>query len=168
MAMLKLSPPWIEFYHKVDTLFKEDSEVRVLYDDENKDLKLYVEDAEKADALTQLLPTEKDFGGVKLTIGVVSANKLGHSTLNLFQKAFKENPAVSYIRRVTGMFGFDFSYVVFMPKVVQYYTDSLNDINGMHSTLYQEIAKDVFEDVTGVFFCTDIVENLGRPLGEWP
>lgn len=168
MAKLGLVSPWIEFYSELEVLFKEDPGVKVLYDDENKIVKLYVEDAEKADALTRLLPAEKNFGGVKLTIEVVPANKLGDSALGLFQKAFKGNTAVSYIRNVTGMFGFDFNYVVFKPKVVQYYTDSLNDIYGMRSTLYQDIAKDVFSDVKGVYFCTDLVENLGQPLGEWP
>ena len=34
----------------------------------------------------------------------------------------------------------------------------------------KDIAKELFEDCPGIFFCTDIEEGLafGTPLGEWP
>ena len=47
------------------------------------------------------------------------------------------------------------TYVVLKKEVVQFFNDNLNDIHGLETTLYQTIAKDVF-DGTGVFFCTDI------------
>jgi hypothetical protein len=52
--------------------------------------------------------------------------------------------------------------VVFVPKVVQYYTDNLGDINGFRTTLYQELAKELFgesELTRGVYFCTDIIDE---------
>ena len=43
---------------------------------------------------------------------------------------------------------------VFAKEVVQYWNDSLSDPYGKVSTLYQDIAKDIFEDTDGVMFCT--------------
>lgn len=75
MARLKISAPWVLFYRKIEALFKNDPEVRVIFDDEEScDVKLYVENAGKADALMKLLPTVKDFGNVLLTVTVIPAN----------------------------------------------------------------------------------------------
>lgn len=41
-------------------------------------------------------------------------------------------------------------------KVVQYFNDDLGDAHGVCSTLYQEIAKDVFGEHEGIFFCTNL------------
>ena len=59
---LNLSAPWIEFYHKVETLFDPDPNVAVVYDDAAKIIKLYVDGTDKANALEKLLPKEKVFG----------------------------------------------------------------------------------------------------------
>lgn len=50
-----------------------------------------------------------------------------------------------------------FTYVVFEKEVVQYWNDNLADYNGLTSTLYQDLAKEIFEDANldGVYFCTD-------------
>ena len=52
----------------------------------------------------------------------------------------------------------DFNFVVFVPEVVQFYNDDLGDINGLCSTLYQDLAKDLFGEEAGIYFCTDKVE----------
>ena len=151
---LKLSTPWVIFYREVEAMFKDDPEVRVVFNEEEPEVKLYVENAEKADALIQLLPKKVDFGNVELKVTVIPANKLGTNKASLFEKAFKGNPAFSFI---TGhnIFNKPMTYVVFKNKVVQYYTDNLGDIYGNCSTLYQEIAKDIFGKHEGVYFCTD-------------
>lgn len=156
MKNVKLSPPWIVFYEEIEALFREDPAVKVDYDGDTNEIKLYVEGAEKADALTQLLPAEKTFGNITVKVTVIPANMEGPSRLQLFQKAFEGNPAFVYIHESSGIF--DFDYVVFKAKVVQYESDNTGDLNGLTSTLYQDIAKDVFEDVSGVFFCTEPVE----------
>lgn len=153
---IKLSPPWIVFYEKINALFKDDPAVKVDYDEDTKAIRLYVEGAEKADALSQLLPTEKTFGDITVKVTVIPANMESPSRLQLFQKAFEGNPAFAYIHESGGIF--NFNYVVFKAKVVQYEGDNTGDLNGLTSTLYQDIAKDVFEDVSGVFFCTEPVE----------
>ena len=168
MARLKLSPPWVILYREIEALFKDDPEVRVIFDEDEIEIKLYVENAEKADALTQLLPAEKEFGNVTAKITVIPANALSSSKLSLYLAAFKGNPALSYVQTVHGIYTNDINYVVFRNKVVQYWTDNLRDINGLCSTLYQEIAKDVFGESEGIFFCTDTENNFGKPLGEWP
>ena len=51
MAKLNLSPPWVVYYRKLSAFFKEDPEVKIVYDDIEQEIKLYVSNAEKAVAL---------------------------------------------------------------------------------------------------------------------
>ena len=154
---VNLSSPWILFFREIEALFKEDPAVKVDYDEDAKTIKLYVEGAEKADSLAQLLPAERTFGNVTVKVAVIPANLGEPSKLQLFQKAFEGNPALAFIQG--GSRGvFDFNYVVFKSKVVQFKSDDIGDVNGMTSTLYQDIAKDVFEDAPGIYFCTEIAE----------
>lgn len=172
MARLKLSPPWIEYVNEMEELFKYDKEVHVVYDDEENEVKLYVDSPAKAQALIDLLPAVQVFGNVTLTITVVPANGTAPvSKDKLFDTVFKGNGAYSFSKTVQGVFTNGLTYVVFKNRVVQYWNDNLGDIYGQRSTLYQEIAKDVFGNVDGVYFCTDVEEPmrmLGKPLGEWP
>ena len=169
MGKLKLSAPWITFYHEIEAMFGEDPEIRIVFDEDNYKIKLYVDNAEKADALTQILPAEKVFGNIIVKVVVIPANKLKEDVLSIYEKAFKGNPVLSYVKRVEGtIFAYPASYVVFKNKVVQFFNDDLSDVNGYRSTLYQEIAKDIFENKNGIYFCTDTERNLGKPLGEWP
>lgn len=166
-SKLNLSPPWITYYHEIDAMFKEDPEVKVYYDDEACEVKLYVDNTDKAYALTILLPPEKEFGNVTLKITVVPANVPAEKGVDLIEKAFKGNPVLSYLKYGCGPFG-DINYAVFKNRVVQFFNDDISDAHGVKSTLYQDIAKDIFGLVDGVFFCTDVMEGVGKPLGEWP
>lgn len=177
MARLGLAAPWVIFYREIEAMFVDDPEVRVIYDEEHNEIKLYVNNGAKADALSTLLPQVKTFGNVELKITVIPANdhvKYFLNEGNIYETAFEGNPALSYIRIVGGIFSNDIVYIVFVNKVVQYYSDDLGDVNGMTSTLYQEIAKDIFGEREGIFFCTDLpatnatLHSLGEPLGEWP
>lgn len=166
MQKLKLSPPWMTYANEVKALFREDKEVRVVYDDEEKKLKLYVDNPRKADALAQLLPAEKTFGNVVIRVEVVPANTEKEKTrIDLIRDAFDKNGAVSFIREGDTPFG-HMSYVAFAPYVVQFYNDDMSDVNGNKTTLYQEIAKDVIGTGDGVFFCTENV--TGRTNGSFP
>lgn len=172
MARLNLSPPWDTCVRELEQLFKYDSEVHVVYDENAQEVKIYVDAPAKAEALTLLLPKAKEFANVVLTITVIPANgTVPVKTANLFPVAFKGNGAFSFSKTVRGIFSNDLTYVVFKNKVVQYFSDNLGDVYGQTSTLYQEIAKDIFEETEGVCFCTDVedpVYKLGSPLGEWP
>lgn len=155
MGNVKLSSPWMNFYHELAALFKKDPEVKVVYDQEENTIKLYVDNADKADALDHLLPASRTFGNVTVTVQVIPANNGEADAATLFKRAFRDNPAMVGIDHNDNLFDNPFSYVVFRNEVVQYFNDDLSDIHGNCSTLYQEIAKDVFEQHEGVFFCTD-------------
>lgn len=164
MGNLNLSSPWVIFYRKVNELFKEDPEVKIVFDQDNNVLNLYVDNDEKAEALTKLLPTEKEFGNVVLKIRVVPANlENDASKLDMFKKAFKGNPVFVDAISTEGDLGFHADYLLFAKKVVQFYSDDLSDPHGATSTLYQELAKEVFGTETGVYFCTDLG---GEPLSD--
>lgn len=156
MEKLNLSSPWVIYYQQINAMFNKDPEVNVVFDEKIPEVKLFVDNQEKADALTKLLPSTKDFGNVCLVIKVFPpANKLEESKADLFRKAFKGNEVVSFIHTVDSIFSNDITYVVFKKEVIQYFTDELSSINGMHSTLYQDIAKDIFDEHEGISFCTN-------------
>ena len=163
---LKLSAPWVTYVHELTALFEQDPEVKIQYNENQNEVELFVSSARKSDALTQLLPTEKEFGNVKLKITVVPANDADLPS-SLFAEAFYGNPVVKEIDDYDTVLG-HMSFVVFEKKVVQFFNDQLDDINGNKSTLYQDIAKDVFEKHEGVYFCTAADGKLSKPLGEWP
>jgi hypothetical protein len=155
MSKVGLSSPWCIYADEVKALFGKDPEIKVEYDNDVPEVKLYVDNEEKAEALTQLLPTQKVFGNVVLKVTVVPANmKASNSKLDLFNIAFKGNPAFAYTASVEQFLGLTSNFVVFAKEVVQYYNDDLSDIHGNCSTLYQEIAKDVFGFQKDVYFCT--------------
>lgn len=179
MARLGLSSPWVLYYKEVSALFENDKEVRVLFDEESCVLKIYVEKSAKAGALMQLLPDEKSFGNVTLKIEVIPANDLkfllGRQTkdadVDLICTALEGNKAVSAVKTVRLLYNNVLTYIVFENKVVQYFTDDLGDYFGLRSTLYEDLAREVFGKKDGVFFCTDRgteTEAFGEPLGEWP
>lgn len=165
---MKLVSPWVDFYRKIEALFAKDNEVKVMMDDETPEVKIFVENARKAEAIAYLLPEEKDFGNVKLKITVVPANDGIQSKFEAIQEAFIGNPALSYVWQANTPFG-EFDYVVFDANVVQYFNDDMRDVNGNKSTLYQDIAKDVIGEEANLCFCTEAVnKDLMKPLGEWP
>lgn len=151
---VKLSPPWITYYHEVDELFKRDKSVSVVFDNASCTLRILVDGEEKADALSKLFPITKEFGNVVMKIDVIPANKVSEDKISLFEKAFKDNSIFRYATDVSAA-GFSAGYVVFEKSVVQFFNDNLGDINGNKSTLYEDIARDVFGEIPGVYFCTD-------------
>lgn len=168
MARVKLSAPWDEFYNEVNELFRYDDEVRVVFFEEQKKIKLFVDNPAKAEALQKLLPQKKEWGKVVLLIEIIPSNKEKKTELtrSIWSVAFTGNTAVSFIYTIDGIFNNPLTYVVFVNEVVQYFNDNLGDINGNRSTLYEDIARDVFGHVDGTFFCTDTVEGLENPKFE--
>ena len=139
MARVKLSAPWDEFYNEVNELFRYDDEVRVVFFEEQKKIKLYVDNPAKAEALQKLLPQKKEWGKVALLIEVIPSNKEKKTELtrSIWSVAFTGNTAVSFIYTIDGIFSNPLTYVVFVNEVVQYFNDNLGDINGNRSTLYE-------------------------------
>ena len=156
MAILKLSAPQYIFYNKLNAFFKNDPEVNVVYDEDDSIIKIFVNNSTKATALSQILPTEKEFGNVLLRIEVIPANKfLSAPIADIYTAAFTGNPALSFVKTFRGLYNNPMTFVVFAKEVVQYFTDSLGDYFGQESTLYQNIAKDIFVECEGVYYCTD-------------
>ena len=169
MAKVGLSSPWILFYHEVEAFFKNDEEVTVIYDEDKNHLKLYVNNITKAEALSQLIPIEKNFGQVDLKISVIPSNNAQEKNLlsispikdvkGLMVEALRGNKSVSKIEQVN-VFTNPLIYVVFKPEIIQYFTDSLGDINGLCSTLNQEIVKEIFKEIDNVCYCTEKVSTI--------
>ena len=169
----KISPPWFTFVSELKALFGEDPDIKIEHTKEYE-VKMYVADADKAVALYTLMPYSRSYGNVEIIINVIPPNGDRFLTSDddyaeLFSAAFKNNPVLSYIQKVEGLFGFKATYIVFKNKVVQYFNDNLNDINGNTSTLYEDIARDIFEDTIepGNFFCTDVADNKLKKVN-WP
>jgi len=173
---LKISPPWVTFINMLLALFDGDPQIacNVNYDASSPSIILACNNGDKVAALLKLLPTERKYGNVTLHIGVDGpvSNRAFTSMKELFEVAFQNNPAFAYAIAPAkeGYYFVDFTYVVFKNCVVQFFNDNLNDPHGVISTLYQDIAENVFSEsgLSGVAFCTDVERKLGMPLGEWP
>lgn len=157
--VVKLSPPWITYYRELEQLFDGDAEVTVKFDEDRKAIKLYVDNTDKADALTKLLKPYQEFGNVTVSIEVYPSNMEEKTQLELFETAFKGNVNLSKIKTVTDIFGDKIHYVAFRPLVAQFFDDDIGDINGNKSMLYKDIADNVFKEHDGIFFCTDKVTS---------
>jgi hypothetical protein len=175
---LKLSPPWITYIHKLTELFDPDPQIAFNISESSKgpSVTLSTSNGDKAAALLKLLPSEKKYGNITLEINVDCdhvSNLAFPSPKVLFETAFKGNPVFAYAVCPTeeGYWYIGATYVVFQNRVVQFFNDNLNDCHGVISTLYQDIAAEIFEDadIYGVYYNTNVeVGNLGKPLGEWP
>lgn len=160
-----LSAPWVTYYREIEALFGADPEITVKYDELKGEIKLLIDNDDKAEAIAQLLPAEKTFGGVTIKVTVVTANSFKNASANVFRRALEGNPAFSFME-TNGVFSNPISYIVFANKVVQFFDDNLGDIHGMRSTLYEDIASDIFAEHEGICFCTDLPENELYELSE--
>lgn len=155
MKNLKLSAPWYNYLRELEALFGQDPEITIRYIEKPLTVKMYVDNVAKADAISQLLPTEKIFGETVVKIEVILCSYIYLSKASLFREAFNGNPIFSEMIDVEGIYTNPIHYCVFKKEVVQYWNDNLADPHGNESTLYQNIAKDVFGNADGVIFCTD-------------
>lgn len=176
MAKIKLSAPWDTYYEQVKALFGDDSEIHIVFDEEKKDLKLYVDTFTKANALQNLFPIEKEWGGVTMAITVIPPNKESTfkivrngemTSKEIIEYAFCGNPHFVECIDVDFPLWSGFIYVMFKNEVIQYYTDDLGDLNGMSSTLAQDIAWKIFEPVDGVYYCTELSKKESEKAIRW-
>ena len=174
---LKILPPWTIVTRKLEALFDGDPQIafNVDYSGMHPAVVLSCNNGDKVAALQKILPTEIEFGNVKMEIIVdgTPSNIAFTSKVDLFDAAFKGNPAYAYSMCPCedGYQWICSTYVVFKNCVVQFAADNLNDCHGIISTLYQTIAEELLtgEATNGVFYNTDVERaNLGYPLGEWP
>lgn len=152
---IKLSPPWVTYCRQIEAMFGEDPDVIVESNEEERTITLMVKGNEKASAIESLLPNKKDFGNESVSIFVIPMDSKDWLPIDVYRKAFEGNQAVSFITSVEDVFTNPIYYIVFKKEVVQFYNDNMADIHGLTSTLYQDIAKEIFENKKGVNFCTD-------------
>ena len=174
---LKILPPWTIVTRKLEALFDGDPQIafNVDYSGMHPAVILSCNNGDKVAALQRILPTEIEFGNVKMEIVVdgTPSNIAFTSKVDLFNTAFKGNPAYAYSTCPCedGYQWICSTYEVYKNCVVQFAADNLNDCHGIISTLYQNIAEELLtgEATNGVFYNTDVERaNLGFPLGEWP
>ena len=150
----KLSSPWSEYYNKLVAMFENDPEIKITFDEEAYLIRVYVSNTDKANALDRLLNHEVTFGSVTIKISVLPP-KPSDDILEMYEIAFKGNPALAYVHKVSDQCGTPFQFVVFDDQVVQYFNDNLADIYGRTSTLYENIARDIFDLNDNALYCTD-------------
>lgn len=144
----------------MNALFGKDPEIHFDFDEDENEVTLRVDNPTKAAALQELLPEAVDFGNVTLYITVVPGNAT-YTKADLFRIAFTGNPVFSFVKTVNDdTFSFPTSYCIFKNEVVQYPADDLSSYYGLQSTLYENIAEEVFDDMhDGIYFCTDLPEE---------
>ena len=159
-AGLKSYSPWVLYVKKMEALFKNDECVDVLYNEDNghkPEVKLVVTGETKAKALRKLLPEKVQFGNIDLTVTVVE-NKLDDvevSGVQLFTQAFEGNKALDRVMNGTNPMTANMTFAIFHKEVVQYDADNLGNPTGQVSTLYEDLAAELFGGIDGLFFCTN-------------
>ena len=176
---LKILPPWSVYIKKLAAMFDPDPQIafNVNWDGRNPSVTLATNNAEKAAGLAKLLPEEKVFGNVTLKINIdcpKTSNIAFPTARKLFETVFEGNPVFVEVITPEGYWFVDLTYVIFAHEVVMIVADNLMDPRGLISTLYQDIASEIFADRSyqtagGICFATDIKHE--PKLGDqknWP
>jgi len=166
-AKASVSAPWYIYCREVKALFHKDPDVTVQFEDsgEAKTLKLFVEGYDKTEAIGLLLPKEKVFGNVVVDIQVIPSNnnKIGYTIEDIFKRAFEGNPSFKGVVTFKPVGTTNpFTFVTFENAVTQIWVDNLSDINGIKSTLLEDVAKDVINTPLGVCYCTALGDDVIR------
>lgn len=166
MIKTTLAAPWDEYYQMINAMFKDDPDVTVVYLPDEYKIKLYVEKQAKAEVLSLMLEPEMTFGNITVLIEVIPPNTIITSAAEVYREAFRDNPAVEEIVTLGGVF--QATYIIFKKEVVQYHNDDIGSPYGLRSTLYETIAKEIFVERPGVYFCTanDPEEVIEYSLGD--
>jgi hypothetical protein len=140
-------------------MFREDPQVTVKFDQDNYEVKLYVDDADKADALGKILRNSIDYGTITLKVTVIPPNYADTDIRDLYEKALEGNGAVfDYLTNPN----LGKHYVIFRNEVIQYFSDDLSKANSVTSTLYEDIAEDIFIERPSMGYSTELGENVIR------
>lgn len=153
MSKTKISAPWYTFVRELTAMFVKDNDITIKYDEENQIVNIDVSKYKKAVALSKILPKTKSWGNVELKICINYKSNLD-TMEDIVKHAFENNPAFKYVYS----FKTDtnpITYVICEKEVVQYWNDDLHDPHGVTSTLYENIARNIFDDKNGLVFSTD-------------
>lgn len=151
-----LAAPWTIFVRKFEALFGQDPEIHIDFDSAELEINMQVDNPTKAAALDEILPDAIEFGNVVLYINVIPAN-VSYTKADLFRIAFTGNPVFCSVEGTDDSAFFGANYCIFKNEVVQYPADDLSSYYGVQSTLYEDIADEVFDDMhDGIYFCTEL------------
>ena len=97
---LKILPPWTIQIRKFEALFDGDPQIacNCEFGGTNPSITLACNNGDKVAALQKILPEEISFGNIKLKVTVdgIPSNRAFASKVELFDTAFKGNPAYAY------------------------------------------------------------------------
>lgn len=156
---MKLSAPWETYWHEIQAMFMGDPEIRLMYLEDERLIKMYVENTDKATALSKILPEKVDFGNVDLQIQIIPANKL-ETNESIYTAAFKDNPNFCFATTTDTPPTPSMTFVVFQPRIAQFYNDNMRDYYGNKNILMQDVANEILNKNPEVCFCTaKVVEN---------
>lgn len=158
-AGLGLCPPWTELKRKLEALFRQDPDVTVAadLDGDAKRIRILVQSADKADALSRLLPAAVELGAVRVALEVVPANGGELSARELLERAFAGNDAFRCAAEsAPGPGAPPFTYAVFEPHVLQYQADSIGHPRGLRTTLAENVFREIFTgpEASAILPCT--------------
>ena len=156
---VKLSAPWDIFFKQIFELFRYDNDIAVTHtEDDPYRITILVNSADKYNALLQLMPTEKEFGNVTVSIDIVPSNK-EKSDRELLETLFKGNQIFSKVVSSKLPTGDEINFVMFLPWVAQYYADNLRDPYGNNNELYADIAREVFGSRNNLQYSTALMRE---------
>lgn len=160
MENAKMSSPWISYIHMIEALFGKDPDIRIEYTNdyssESPSRKMYVNSDDKARALRELIPRLMCFGNVTLYVWI-GHDARNMSSAEIIRNALKGNPLFDEVMEIQPEGSSNtFTYAMFAPEVVQFWDDNLGDPHGNVSALAQDVARKLFKELPGVYYCTSV------------
>lgn len=149
---LNLISPWLDYVRKLREFWQHDTAVTIEYDEDANKVAMYVCGDDKADAIGDIMPAEMEFGGVTLTVEVVPADAVP-TTADTLRQAFLGNPLVLDVVEVSEA-GWQATYVIVDPDVIQYANDGLNSCFGVRTATVEDVAREILALPDGVFVCS--------------
>ena len=148
--------PWDEYVQAAKSLFEDDPDVVVedatLLESGDYRVVVRVHGDDKAESISELMPTELTYGNVTLYIDVVPDNEAELTVADHIRRAFAGNPLyIDVVEPTTSLTTFGAVYVLFMPSCVQYYSDNLGSPYGATTCTVEEVVRKVLSLPDGVF-----------------
>ena len=157
-----LQSPWVTIYNKVVALFGRDEELTIgnlEADEANSGYFFTIASANsvKLNSLERILKNEFVLGNITLRIKFIYENVQDGITANDLRNAFAGNNILKDIKTVDTPLANGISYVLFGREVLQFFNDDITDYFGNYNGLAEDIARELFNEVPNVNYCTDIV-----------
>lgn len=171
MKHLKLANPVTYTANKIASLFDGAKGITTKFEFRHRVLRIYVENAEQAEALAKMLKPRHDFGGLYLDVAVYPGNgkridvkKLkgcesdaeAFECMKLAMKGNKYKSNAFYVD--DPVMGTRWYFVEFAKKVCQYNADNMANAHGVESALPEDVAKLAFEVGAQVHLSTTYVK----------